>query len=419
MMPAPVTVLGAGVVGLCCALALQRSGCRVTLIDRASPGMGCSFGNAGMIQTGSVLSLAGPGILSSVPRMLLDPQAALVLRWMQVPRLMPWFAALLRNSRPEKVATNARLLATLLFEAKRAYRELADDPAAQSIFRSRGELYVFPDARAYDAAACKFSVYRDHGIEYSVLLGDDLRAFEPALSPTYRHGYYRPDSEYVVDPLRLSNRLLELFTSAGGGFVQAPITALSLRPKGAVELLSPAGNRICERLVLAAGALSGRLARPLGIVAPIEPLRGYHVVVPHPDVRLSGPVVDGVMNVAATPMEDGVRLAGTLEFAGFNSAPRWRRATMLAPMAQRMIPGLPLETRTRWFGDRPGTPDGLPVIGRASSASNVWCAFGHGMLGLTLAAITGKLIAQSITGVSPSIDLTGFRPDRFKPSAGV
>ena len=155
-MSGPVTVLGAGVVGLCCGLALQRAGCSVTLIDRADPGMGCSFGNAGMIQTGSVLSLARPGILASVPRMLLDPKGPLVLRWTQVPRLVPWFTALVRNARPDKVAANARSLATLLFQAKRAYRELADDPVAQSLFNSRGELYVLPDARAYDAAASKF-----------------------------------------------------------------------------------------------------------------------------------------------------------------------------------------------------------------------------------------------------------------------
>lgn len=417
-MPPAVTVLGAGVVGLCCALALQKEGFAVTLIDQRDPGMGCSFGNAGMIQTGSVSPLAQPGILARVPRMLLDPEAALVLRWTQIPRLLPWFSSLLRNARPDRVAANTRALATLLSRAKQAYRAIAGDPGIQSVFRARGELYVFSDERAYGAAAAKFPTYRDHGIEYEPLLGAELAAFEPALSATYRHGYYLPDSEYVIDPLSLSKRLFELFVVAGGAFVRGAVVAMSAQGDGTVRLTVTGRELVCERLVLAAGATSGLLGRMLGIAAPIEPLRGYHVVVPEGGVTLSGPVIEGVMNIAATPMLDGIRLAGTLEFSGFATEPNWRRSAMLAPMAQRMLPRLSLEARSRWFGDRPGTPDGLPVIGRAPRVPNVWCACGHGMLGLTLGAVTGELIARAIAGRPTCVDLEPFAPARFA-KAGV
>lgn len=398
---------------MCCALALQREGYSVTLIDQAEAGMGCSFGSAGMIQTGSVLTLAQPGILRRVPRMLLDPEAALVLRWRQLPRLLPWLAALLQNAHPDRVAANARHLARLLSGAKQAFRTIANDPAVQAIFRPRGELYVFPSERTYTAATEKFPAFRDHGIEYLPLLGDRLVAFEPAISPAYRHGYYLPDSEYVVDPLRLSKRLFDVFLAAGGTFVHCRVEALCVLENGLVRLTGSGVSLVCERLVLAAGAASGSLSGMLGITAPIEPLRGYHVMVPGDGVTLSGPVIEGVMNIAATPMAEGIRLAGTLEFAGFTTRPNWRRSAMLAPMAQRMLPGLSRQARTRWFGDRPGTPDGLPVIGRAPNVPNIWCAFGHGMLGLTLAAVTGQLIAQAVVGAPTAVDLNAFRPDRF------
>lgn len=412
-MPRSITVLGAGVVGLCCAVALQRAGFAVQLVDRADPGMGCSLGNAGMIQTGSVMPLAAPGILRQVPRMLLDPEAALVLRWSQVPRLLPWFATLLRQARQEQFAANTRALASLLSRAKAAYRSVAGSAVIQSVFRPRGELYVFADKRAYDAAAVKHKLLREHGIEYRPLAGQALQELEPALSPRYQHGYYLPDSEYVIDPLALSKRLFESFLQGGGTFVRSRVDRLSIRDGGTVLLAGEGSSMPCERLVLATGAAAGGLSKMLGMAVPVEPLKGYHVTVPGGGVTLAGPVIDGSMNIAATPMGATIRLAGTLEFAGFSAEPNWRRAAMLLPMARRMLPDLAAEASDRWAGDRPGTPDGLPVLGRMPHLPNVWCAFGHGTLGLTLGAITGQLIAQSVAELPTSVDLAAFAPGRF------
>jgi glycine/D-amino acid oxidase-like deaminating enzyme len=387
------TVLGAGIVGVCCALSLQRDGFSVCLIDRGEPGAGCSSGNAGMIQTGSILPLAVPGILKRAPRMLLDPEGPLVVPWQQVPRLIPWLRAFIRNAKPEKVAATTRALAALLAQAKDAYRVLAAGTPASGLFRSRGELYVFRNAAAQAMLAGKFATLRAHGIDYVEIPGGDLKTWEPALAEGYAYGYYLPDSEYVVDPLGLTRHLFDAFVDAGGRFLRTEIEHIQRAPDGRLSLHSRGDDvHVANELVVASGAASGRMAHMLGA---------------------TGPVIEGDMNIAATPMRDGIRIAGTLEFAGFESPPRWRRADMLLPIARRMLPGLREEANVRWFGDRPGTPDSLPVLGAAPGHSNVWYAFGHGQLGLTLAAITGRLLADLMAGRQPSVDLTPFRPDRF------
>lgn len=409
-----ITVLGAGIVGVCCALSLQRNGFAVCLIDRGEPGAGCSSGNAGMIQTGSILPLAVPGILKRAPRMLLDPEGPLVLPWRQVPRLFPWLRTFVGNAKPEKMATTARALAALLAQAKDAYRVLMAGTTASGLFRSRGELYVFRSAAAQTMLAGKFAMLRAYGIDYVEIPGADLKTWEPALAEGYGYGYYLPDSEYVVDPLGLTRCLFDAFVDAGGRFLRKDIEHTQRAPDGRLSLHARDDDvHVANELVVASGAASGPMARMLGATMPIEPLRGYHVQVPADGITLAGPVIEGDMNIAATPMRDGIRIAGTLEFASLESPPRWRRADMLLPIARRMLPGLHEEANARWFGDRPGTPDSLPVLGAAPGHSNVWYAFGHGQLGLTLAAITGRLLADLMAGRRPSVDLTPFRPDRF------
>jgi glycine/D-amino acid oxidase-like deaminating enzyme len=262
--------------------------------------------------------------------------------------------------------------------------------------------------------ADKFAMLRGHGIDYVEIPGSDLKTWEPALAEGYGYGYYLPDSEYVVDPLALTRCLFDAFVGAGGRYLRKEIEHIQRAPDGRLSLHARGDDvHVANELVVASGAASGRMASMLGATMPIEPLRGYHVEVPADGITLAGPIIEGDMNIAATPMRDGIRIAGTLEFAGFQSPPRWRRADMLLPIARRMLPGLHEEANARWFGDRPGTPDSLPVLGAAPGHSNVWYAFGHGQLGLTLAAITGRLLADLMTGRQPSVDLTPLRPDRF------
>lgn len=413
-----VVVLGAGIVGLCSALALRRAGRPVLLIDAGEPGAGCSFGNGGMIQVGSSLPLAMPGILRRSVAMLTDPEGALTMRWKSLPGLMPWALRFLAEARPDRVAENERRLATLLAGARGAWERLTAGTPAATTFRSRGELYVVRSAAAFAGFDAKIEAGRRNGVAIEILDADGIRAMEPLLSPGYTHGLHLPGSGYVVDPQLLSRQIFDLFLAEGGSFETARIVRLGRDGDGRPELFADDGRRFgAGRLLVAAGSASADLSRQIGPRLPIEGLRGYHITLPASATRLSGPVIEGEMNIAVTPMLDGDRVAGTLEFAGRDPAPSWRRAEMLLPLALRMVPSLTGTIANRWFGDRPGTPDTLPILGPRRGDDRIWWASGHGMLGLTLAAETARLIAAAMSGEpSARAALAPYAPDRFDTS---
>jgi D-amino-acid dehydrogenase len=392
-------------------LALQRDGFRVTLLDRDEPGSGCSAGNAGMIQTGSVAPLAAPGLLGRLPAMLLDSKGPLVIRWSHLLRAAPWLLAFARNSRPQRLEATATALASLLSRAGDSYRQLLRAAAAEHLIRPKGELYVYR-AAAPAGLAEKFELYKRHGVEFTALHETALRRMEPALSRSYRSGYYLPDSFYTVDPQRLTRALAENFARRGGEIRRADIRGIRLGAGGERALVTAEGELAVAALVIAAGAFSRPFAEALGARVPLETLRGYHIMIPSDGFALQGPVIEAEKSFGVVPMADGIRVAGTVELAGLEALPDWRRAEMLLPMVRRMLPTLRGEITTRWMGHRPGMPDSLPVIGPAPRHRDIWFAFGHGTLGLTLAAITGELVAEGLAGNS-SVDLAPYRVTRF------
>jgi D-amino-acid dehydrogenase len=412
--PGSVAVVGAGIVGICAAVALRSRGLDVTLLDRGGPGEGCSFGNAGMIQTGSSLPIAVPGLLGKLPGMLLDPEGPLSLKWRHLPRFLPWGVHFARNASAARAQSSEALLAVLLARARDAWETLAGNTAAADVFRARGELYVVRSEAAFAGYAAKIEALKRNGIAYEVLDTAGIRRMEPQLAPAYRYGLYLPESAYVASSLLLSQRMLENFLRAGGRFERGDVSRISRAGTGARLQLADGREIAATRVVVAAGAASARMAAWLGLRLPVEPLRGYHIVLPHLETPLAGPVIEGEMNIAITPMLDGNRVAGTIEFAGHDAPPTWRRADMLAPMAKRMVPALAGEAASRWHGDRPGTPDSLPILGPANGDEAVWFACGHGTLGLTLAARTGLMLAAALTGEPGArAAILPFLPDRF------
>ena len=406
-------MVGAGIVGTCCALWLQRHGFAVTLLDRNEPGSGCSAGNAGILHSGSVLPLATAGILRRVPQMLLDPDGPLVIRWRYGLSLIPWLARLVRHATPAEVTRISHALCGLLNGAMDATRALIADAGVARLLRDQGELYVFRGGAAQSEIADKIAVYQAHGIRATELNAAELRERVPALSDAYRHGYYLPGSAFTIDPRALTAALAAAFVAHGGTFEQQEVISIDRGEHGGVLATTSGASLSCDHLVIAAGAFSKRLAKQAGIGVPLEALRGYHLELPANNVHLSGPLIDGGMNFGAIPMAGGIRLAGTVELAGIDAPPNWHRAEMLLPMAQKMLPDLDGSNAVRWMGHRPGLPDSLPMIGPVPHWSNVWFCFGHGQLGLTTAAASGKALAEAMAGLDPSLNLTSFRVDRF------
>lgn len=407
------TVLGAGIVGASCALALRRAGFGVTLIDRDEPGAGASYGNAGLIQTGTPLPMATPGILRALPSLLSDPKSPLVIGWRRLPRLLPFLLRTLREARPERVEAVSEAMQALLDRAGDAHRELARAAKAEAFFGSRGLVFVYPDDDAYRAADWEMALYQRRGVRVEALDADMLRQMEPSLDRRYQAAYHLPDTYFTVDPGGLTRAYAEQAVALGGEYVRDDVRDVEIGADGPQALICQGGRRQLDRLVVAMGAHSAPIARRLGVRAPLESGRGYHLMLTEPGVMPNGPVVEGAMHVGMVPMRAGLRLAGTIELAGLDAPPDWRRADMLRPMAERMLPGVRTEPAERWMGHRPMLPDSLPIVGRAPRHPDVLLAFGHGQLGLTMGAVTGRIVADLAAGREPEVDLAPYRPDRF------
>ena len=408
-----ITVLGAGIVGICCAAYLQRDGHRVTVIDRGPPGEGTSFGNAGILSPGSCVPMAVPGVLSKLPGWLADPLGPVAVRLAHMPAMLPWFLHFRKASRMENVERGADALRRLLSQTFEAYAPLVKAAGVADMVRRPGYLVVYESDAAFEADHLSWTLRRDRGVEFDVLDGAGLRAMEPALSSIYKRGVYILDQGYVTSPLRLTQSLAQQFERDGGVIERREVGDIEAGTDGSVAILTDAGRRSVDALVIAAGVHSPRFAKRLGDRVPLEAERGYHVQFGAPGLSLKRPVSSAAGKFFATPMEMGIRVAGTTEFAGLDRPPNVRRAQVLLKHAQRMFPDLKTDAMTEWMGQRPSTPDYLPVIGASPRHRNVFYAFGHGHLGLVSGAPSGRLIADLVAGRVPAIDITPYRPDRF------
>ena len=408
-----ITVLGAGIVGICCASYLQRDGHQVTVVDRGAPGEGTSFGNAGILSPGSCVPMAVPGVLSKLPGWLADPLGPVAVRFAHLPAMLPWFLHFRRAARMENVQRSADALRRLLSQTFEAYAPLAKAAGVEEILQRPGYLVVYESDAAFESDHLSWSIRRDRGVEFDVLDGAGLREMEPALSPSYKRGVYVLDQGYVTSPLRLTQSLAAQFQRDGGVIERREVRDIELGANGPAALLTDTGRVAVETLVVAAGVHSARFAKRLGDRVLLEAERGYHVQFGTPGITIRRPVSSAAGKFFATPMEMGIRVAGTTEFAGLDRPANMRRAQVLLKHAQRMFPDLKTDAMTEWMGQRPSTPDYVPVIGGSPRHRNVFYAFGHGHLGLVGGAPSGRIIADLVAGRKPSIDVTPYRADRF------
>ena len=410
----PVTVIGAGIIGLCCARWLQRGGHAVTVIDPVAPGESCSFGNAGIISKTSVVPLAMPGTLAKVPGWLIDPLGPLVVRWPYMPRAAPWLLRLLAASRRSRVAVIADALAALNAPTLDAYGELLGAADFADLIRHDGVINAYETVAELEADAEAWDMRRARGANFERFDGGALRELEPALNPDIPCAMLVKDTAHSINPLRLVKTLAERFVGDGGAILESRVERVECGDGKPRALHLEGGARLTvETLVIAAGAWSRRLSSRLGSTPPLEAERGYNVTIADAGIALKRPVSLSSRGFYATPMELGLRIAGTVEFGGVDAPPDYRRADILLDHGRFLLPGLRAGGVSRWMGCRPSLPDSLPVIGRSPHYEQLYYAFGHGHLGLTEGAITGKLIAEMIAGKPTSIDLTPYRIDRF------
>ncbi len=408
-----IAVIGAGVVGVACARALQRAGHDVTIYDPEPPGRGCSFGNAGHIAVDHIRPLARLDVLAQVPRMLTDPLGPLAIRWRDAPRLVPWLARFALAARPAQVERGTAALAALLRGVTAAWAEEARGSNLAGLFRAKGALVVYISEAGFRAAAGERALQRRHGIAVETMDGDAARAMAPGLNAAICHATYYPASQHVADPLTLTLGLVEAFRREGGTVVAERVTGFELADGAVRALVTAGGARPVDTVVLAAGSASGGLGRLLGLTLPLVAERGYHVMLEPEGARFEVPITWGERGFVLTPMDGGIRLAGTVELAAADAPPSWARAELLTRQARKLFPGLTGRELSRWMGLRPTLPDYLPVIGRSPRQRNLYLALGHQHIGLTTATMTARLIGDLVAGRPPAIDIAAFAADRF------
>ena len=408
-----IAVIGAGLVGVCCALSLRRDGHDVTLIEPNDVGSGASYGNAGLMSSGGCVPVGTPGIIWKVPRMLFDRQSPLAIRWSYLPRIAPWLWRLVRASSPRRVEQISIALAELLERAQPAYRELLSSEDYHALIQARGLLFPYRNEGSFEGSAWTRDLRRRRGVRFQVLETVELRQLEPALSSEHRRGVYFPDARHTVDPQMLTRSLARAFVKEQGEILRAGVDSISIERDDRPSLDTTVGRRRFGKVVLAAGAWSRRFARMCGARVPLDTERGYHAMLPDPGVRLRVPLISGDHSIALTPMADGLRVSGTIEFGGLKAPANFAVAERMVGLAEQLLPGLRRDGFRAWLGFRPSLPDSMPVIGPAPRTDNVLMAFGHGHLGVTYAAVTGQLIADVVAKRRPAVDITPYSASRF------
>ena len=410
-----VTVIGAGAVGMACACYLQREGHEVTVIDRLGPGEACSFGNSGGLAASHVEPLGTPGVFLQVPGWLIDPLGPLRLRWAHLPHMFPFLIRLLRASTPGRMRVIAETQASLVRGSYDAWKPLIKDADLGGEILHRGAINVYPSEQAREQDMGRWNLQRELGLSVESLDEDELRQLEPALVPAYRSAVLQPEWRRVRDPYRIVEGLAIHFQREGGTILREIVSEIQVHGQAdSVAVRTNRSLRPTQRVVVAAGAWSHRISAALGSPVPLESGRGYNVTLNDPGLEFEHLVIArGKVKFTLASLSVGLRVGGALEFAGVDAAPDYRRAKAALESVTRVFPHVNTKDHAMWCGDRPMTPDTIPVISQSPRHPDVFYAFGHGHLGLTMAGITGKLITELVSGRSPSLDLGRMRVDRF------
>jgi D-amino-acid dehydrogenase len=411
-----VIVVGAGITGVSAAEWLRRDGHEVTLIDRVRPGdpAQTSYGNAGILARAGVVPVSVPGLIWKAPGMLLNPDSPLYMRWSYLPRLMPWMLRFLWNGRRGKVEEIARGLAGLTWDSVDQHLALARGTPAERFIQRGYYTSIYRDRAAFEGDAFGFGLRRANGFEWEEWDREALADYDPGLSEGYAFGAALKDHGFITSPAGYVAALAGHFEREGGAFLQGEVADIAQTEGGgaAVTLIGGARHQ-ADRVVLAAGVWSGRLAGKLGHKAAMESERGYHLTLTGVSHQPPGPYMVSDAKLAVTPMEDGLRFAGTADFGGLDGPEQTAPLENIRRRVRQIYPKLEWDGEETWMGQRPSTVDSLPLLGPSPKAPCIHFAFGGQHVGLTMGPRVGRMTADMIAGRKLNIDITPYSVDRF------
>ncbi|WP_102110429.1 NAD(P)/FAD-dependent oxidoreductase [Oceaniglobus roseus] len=408
-----VAVVGAGIVGVSAAVWLLRAGLRVTLVDRERPAAGASFGNGGVLAACALVPVQGPGLVRKAPGMLLDPDQPLFLKWRYLPRIAPFLARYLSHASAGGAARIAAGLAPIVTDTLADHLALAEGTGAERWIVPSDYLYVYRDRAAFAKDAFGWGLRRQHGVDWEEMEAERFRAFDPAFAEDLRFAVRMGSHGRITDPGAYVRALATHAEARGARMVRAEVDDV-VREGGRVTGLRAGGETLaCDAVLIATGVWSGGLAAKLGVSAPLESERGYHLELWEPSVVPRVPVMIAGGKFVMTPMEGRLRIAGVVEFGGTALPPSRAPFDLLLRQGRAALPGLTWARKTEWMGHRPTTADSLPVIGAVPGVEGAWLGFGHQHIGLTAGPKTGRLLAQMIAGQRVNMDLAPYAPGRF------
>jgi D-hydroxyproline dehydrogenase len=407
-----VLVIGAGIIGLACAFRLAREGKSVLLLDRDQPGRGASFGNAGHIATEQAFPLASPETMRGALRYLLDRESPLRIRPAYLLSILPWLIRFAKASRADAFDRGVMALSALQSTAHADMASLLHDANASQLLKMNGHLVLVESAKSIPAARKEITHARAFGIDADWISALEAKQIAPDITAHVEGAVKFAGTGHVADPYAVCTALHDAYLAAGRKFVQAEVLRIETVADG-FAAHSAADTYRTKHLVLSCGAWSKTLAAHLGYTVPLDTERGYHITLPGVHAQFAIPIASFERKVIMTPMSGGLRMTGTVEFGGLKLPPDPKRFELLTRHMNALAANIPTGNITTWMGFRPSLPDHLPVLGRVPDGRNLFFAFGHQHLGLTLAGVTARIIAAQIMGRDPKIDMTPFSPDRF------
>ncbi len=406
-------VIGAGIIGTAIAHDLQRRGRQVVLMDRDAPGKGASFGNMASIAVTEFLPASRPSVWRQIPGWMLDPEGPVRVRPSYMLRLVPWFLRFVAASRPTKLRALEAQGAALCARALDDTLALLRDTGLQDQISDEGCLSLYSDEAEFRADRDHIDVLERFGFPHEVIGRQAINALEPELSDKIGLAVLFPQNRSMKDPYKLVLALADRFAALGGRVERGEVVGFT-RSDTIREVVLKDGRRlVADEVVICAGAFSARLAIMLGEPIPLETERGYHTQIMAPGISMKHSIIWPARAFMVTPTAGGIRVGGTVEMAGLDAAPDWRRAKVTVRRAREALPNLQVHDTCEWMGHRPALPDTVPILSPSARTKGVFYATGHGHLGLTYAATTAHLMGDLITGARPSMDLHPYRINRF------
>ncbi|MDB9718729.1 FAD-binding oxidoreductase [Candidatus Pelagibacter sp.] len=406
-----IGIVGAGIQGISNALFLQKKGFSITIFDRDEPGSpAASYGNAGHFSPYASVPINRPDVLSDVPAMLLSSTGPLALKWNYVPKMVPWFLKFIRNCTTRKMMHTAKNMHQILDLALPAYDELFDDIELGGLVEKKGILYIWNDQNL-KSRELEINVRNELGVDQQIVTPKEIHDLEPNIKPIYHGGVYYQHGRHARNPKKILLKLYDLFLKKGGKFLKMNIKDINFSDEKPV-IKAETQSFLFDKIVIACGSFSKKLTDNLDEKIPLDTERGYHVHFKDCDHLLSRPVIFQNRGFGITPMEQGLRVVGTVEFGGLNNPLSKSRVKNLINNAKYMMGDLP-EHEDEWLGFRPTLPDYLPVIGPSKKHKNVFYCFGHHHLGWTLGPISGKIISGMIAEENTNLDLKPYSSIRF------